>query len=83
MALKATLSEAKSLKRQNDTENELQVIQFNCNSLLNKLPEIKLYIYTKKPEIVCLCETFIKKGSLVTTTTGNTETATREAWQHS
>lgn len=62
MALKATLSEAKSLKRQNDTENELQVIQFNCNSLLNKLPEIKLYIYTKKPEIVCLCETFIKKG---------------------
>ena len=39
----------------------MKICQLNCNSLSTKLSEIKLYIYKNKPEIVCLCETMIKK----------------------
>lgn len=48
------------LKRNNISEDQLVVFQLNCNSLLNKLSEIKLYLYCNKPDIVCLCETMIK-----------------------
>ena len=50
------------LKRQDGTENGFMVLQLNCNGLLNKLSEIKLYVYIIKAEIICLCETFIKKN---------------------
>lgn len=50
-----------TLKRLENTENLLHIYQLNCNSLANKLAEIKLYIYRKKPDIVCLCETMVKK----------------------
>ena len=49
-----------NLKRKKVSEQNLKVYQLNCNSLSNKLGEIKLYIYKNKPEIVCLCETMIK-----------------------
>ena len=35
---------------------QLHVISFNCKSLNTKLGEFKLYLYKKKPHIVCLCE---------------------------
>lgn len=49
------------IKRTRESERNILVIQFNCNSIRNKLPELKVYIYTTRPDIVCLCETFIKK----------------------
>lgn len=33
----------------------------NCNSISNKLGEIKLLIYTEKPDVFCFSETWIKK----------------------
>lgn len=38
----------------------LQLISWNCRSIYNKLFELKKYIYIRKPEIVCLQETWIK-----------------------
>ena len=49
------------LKRSENTENMLYIYQLNCNSLSNKLAEIKYYLYRNKPDILCLCETMIKK----------------------
>ena len=49
------------LKRANESENFFQIFQINCNSLSNKLSEFKIYLYSSKPDIVCLCETMIKK----------------------
>ena len=39
--------------------------QLNCNGLLsvNRAVELKLYMYSTKPDIMCLCETFIKSKS--------------------
>lgn len=51
-----------TLRRNNLSEQSLKVIQFNCNSLSNKLSEFKLYLYSSKPDIVCLCETMIKRS---------------------
>ena len=45
--------------KRNNYENELQIFQFNCNGINKKLSEIKLYIYTKKPDIICLNETWL------------------------
>lgn len=39
--------------------NKLIGIQLNCHSLTNKLSEIKLMLYTKKPEFMALSETWI------------------------
>ena len=49
------------LKRSKPSENELIIHQFNCNSISNKLTEIKMNLYANKPEIFCFCETFINK----------------------
>ena len=49
------------LKRDINSEKNILLIQLNCNGIQNKLIEIKLYIYTNKPDIVCLCETFVKR----------------------
>lgn len=32
--------------------------QLNCNSIFARLSELRLYLYSKKPEVVCLCETW-------------------------
>lgn len=51
-----------NLKRSESLENkQFLLIQFNCNGIFNKLSEIKLYIYTRKPEVFCFSETFVKK----------------------
>ena len=49
------------LKRTPTSECFLNIIQLNCNSLTNKLAEIKMYLYSTKPDIACLSETMIKK----------------------
>lgn len=51
------------IRRSTQAEQSLMVIQFNCNGLSSKLSEVKFYIYRKKPDIVCFCETWIKKAS--------------------
>ena len=47
------------LKRTQEMETKLLIIQLNCNGLYNKLAEIKMFIYRFKPDIFCLCETFV------------------------
>lgn len=42
---------------------DLTVLQFNCHSLVNKLPHFKIKLYTLKPHIVCLCETWLSPSS--------------------
>ena len=51
-----------SLKRSVTMEKSFEVYQFNCNSMAKKVSEIKIYLYTRKPDIVCLCETWLKKN---------------------
>jgi exonuclease III len=41
-------------------EQRLVVIQFNCHGLHNKLTEFKIFLYSQKPDVVCLCETWLK-----------------------
>lgn len=48
------------LKRNPLSEQTLIVTQFNCNSLKNKIGEFQVYLYNKKPDIICLCETLLK-----------------------
>ena len=38
---------------------QLFIIAFNCKSINTKLGEFKLYLYRKKPHIVCLCEIWL------------------------
>ena len=33
-------------------ELELSIIQFNCNGLSGKLSEFKIFLYSKKPNVV-------------------------------
>lgn len=49
------------LKRNQIQEKSLQITQLNCNSLSNKVSELKIYIYSTKPDIMCLCETHLKR----------------------
>ena len=38
---------------------DLVIYSLNCNSLNNKLGELKNVIYERQPDIVCLCETWL------------------------
>ena len=40
-------------------QNNLNVYILNCKSIRNKLGEIKLMLYRKKPEVLCVTETWI------------------------
>ena len=42
--------------------NNLNILSLNCRSIHSKISEIKLLIYTKKPHVVCLCETWTSPG---------------------
>ena len=42
------------------SENSLHLIELNCNSLRTKVSELKLYLSTSKPDVVCLCETWLQ-----------------------
>lgn len=45
-----------------DSEHSLVIYQLNCNSIINKLSEFKLYLYSNKPDIFCVCETMLKNN---------------------
>uniref|UniRef100_A0A2P2HZJ0 RNA-directed DNA polymerase from mobile element jockey-like n=1 Tax=Hirondellea gigas TaxID=1518452 RepID=A0A2P2HZJ0_9CRUS len=49
-----------NLKRNKHSEKNFEVFQLNCNGLKNKVSELKLYLYTKKPDLMCICETWLK-----------------------
>jgi len=57
-----THSNFNSVQRPTAQESQFEIYQLNCNGLRGKVSELKIYIYTKKPEIVCLCETWLKKN---------------------
>jgi exonuclease III len=38
----------------------MEIVQLNCHGLHGKLTEIKLYLYNEKPDVVCLCETWVR-----------------------
>jgi hypothetical protein len=50
------------VKQPTAQESQFEIYQLNCNGLRGKVPELKIYIYTKKPEIVSLCETWLKRN---------------------
>lgn len=45
-------------------DNQLDLISFNCKSIYSNLSEIKLFIYNRKPHIVCFSETWIFNDKL-------------------
>jgi len=49
-----------SIKRNHSRESSLEVIQLNCNGISKKITELKIFLYTNKPDIMCLCETWLK-----------------------
>lgn len=53
---------SKNLKRESNKENDLEIYQLNCNGIRGKISEIKLYLYSKKPDLLCLCETWLNKN---------------------
>lgn len=42
------------------SEKLFKLVQFNCNGLFSRLSELKLYLFTVKPDVVCLCETWVR-----------------------
>ena len=42
----------------------LKIFQWNCHSLYQRLSHFKLKLYSLKPHIACLCETWIKENYL-------------------
>ena len=40
-------------------QNVLKIVHWNCRSLLTKLSLFKLFLYSEKPHLVCLCETWL------------------------
>ena len=44
--------------------DKLEILTWNCHSLYTKLSHFKITLYSKKPHIVCLCETWLKENRL-------------------
>ena len=42
----------------------LRVLSWNCHSLYSKLSHFKIYLYSNRPHIVCLSETWLKDSRL-------------------
>ena len=53
----------KELGRGGIEDSYLVVQQINCNGISDRLGELKLNIYAKKPDIVCLSETWLKRAT--------------------
>ena len=43
-------------------EGELNILAWNCRSILSKLSDFKIGLYTIKPHIVCLSETWLREN---------------------
>ena len=46
-------------RRQDFSEKQLYLVQFNCNSLRTKLSELRLFVYSAQVDLLCLCETWL------------------------
>lgn len=44
---------------QQKLNQNLKILSLNCNSLYNKLPNIKQMVVEEAPDILCLCETWL------------------------
>ena len=51
-----------SIQRATELESQLEIYQLNCNGLKGKVSELEIYMYTRKPDLICLCETWLKKN---------------------
>ncbi len=51
---------SQNLHRHPRRELGLEIVQLNCHGLYGKLTEFKLYLYREKPDVVCLCETWVQ-----------------------
>ena len=51
------------IRRSSAEESMISVIQLNCSGLYGKLTEIKILVYSRKPDIVCLSETWMSENS--------------------
>lgn len=47
-----------------NSSEHLEIVSLNCNSIYNKLPEIKQLLIEEEPDIMCMCETWIKENYL-------------------
>lgn len=45
------------LHRKHNDNHSLYLYQLNCNSVYARLSELRLYLYSRKPDVFCLCET--------------------------
>lgn len=43
---------------------DLKIINWNCHSLYTKLSHFKVKLYSERPHIVCLCETWLREPKL-------------------
>ena len=46
-------------------DHQLEIIFWNAHSMKNKLLEMKRYIYTQKPHVVCIQETWVKDDKMI------------------
>ena len=46
--------------------SSLEIVTWNCHSLYANLSQFKIFLYTHKPHVVCLCETWLKDDRLPT-----------------
>ena len=44
--------------------NNLNILHWNCHSLYSKLSHFKIKLYTNKPHLACLCETWLKDNRI-------------------
>ena len=42
----------------------LRIVSWNCHSIYSKLGPFKIFLYSERPHIVCLCETWLKSSRL-------------------
>ena len=47
-----------------EISKKLHMVMWNSHSLYNKLSQFKIFLYTNKPHIVCICETSLKPDRL-------------------
>ena len=60
--------------------NFLKILQWNCNSILPKLPELKMFLNSmdKAADVICLQETYLKEGKTLSLPNYNIERADRK-----
>lgn len=46
--------------------NNFKILNWNCRSLYTKLSHFKIKLYAEKPQVACLCETWLKENRLPT-----------------